>query len=82
MADFHRTDSSAVCLLQFDGTVSDVFSYIISIRGDIKKGEELTIHLLPSIQEVLRVRESDKAVLGLVSNEQLYNSETKTGHTF
>ena len=35
-----------------------------------KKGEEPTIHLLPSIQEVLGVREGDKAVLGLVSNEQ------------
>jgi hypothetical protein len=50
--------------------------------GVVKKREEPTIHLLPSIQEVLGVREGDKAVLGLASNEQLYNSETKSGRTF
>lgn len=77
MTNLHRTDGSAVCLLQFDGTVSDVFSYRISIWEDIKKREELTIHLLPSIQEVLGVRESDETVLGLASDEQLYDYDTR-----
>jgi hypothetical protein len=66
MSNFHRTDGSTIGLLQFDGTIPDVFACGISeIEG--KEKEVHTIHLLPSVEEILWVREGNEAILGLVN---------------
>jgi hypothetical protein len=66
MSNFHRTNSSTVCLLQFDGPVSDIFACGIS-ETEGGENEEHTIHLLPSVEEILGVRKGNKAILGLVN---------------
>jgi hypothetical protein len=66
MSNFHRTDSSTVRLLQFDGPVPDIFACRTS-ETEGGENEKHTIHLLPCIEEILGVRKGNEAILGLVN---------------
>jgi len=66
MPNFHRTNSITICFLQFDRTISDVFTFGSSEKEN-KYELKHTIHLLPSLEEVLGVGKCNEAKLSLIN---------------
>ena len=69
VTDLHRVNV-VVGLLELYRPVADVFAYHITghFKPSTLRRISLTIHFLPCLEEVLRVGESNKAVLGLEIN--------------
>jgi hypothetical protein len=66
MTYLNGSDSRIICFLELDGAVTYVFAWRASKYASFCKQESaLNIHLFPSLQKVLRVRECNKAIFSL-----------------